>query len=205
MANDSQECIKTFLIGEDFDAPLLEKFLVFHNKVVADSDTEAIIYINSFGGNMDVLSSIISLIQSTDVIYHTVNIGCCCSAACLLAGLGTIRWASSISTYLFHDYLVTMNGNKKQIMENMQWNDEFAKKMFDVFSKRTNKNLSWWLENAYNKKTHNFCFDAKKAIEFGVADIIGLPKVKNQLNSYIEYPSGFLNKFQKKIKSEKIK
>ena len=197
--------IKSFLVGDEFDNKLLEDFYNFHTDVVSSDSSEAIIYINSCGGDVTVLNSIIGLMSTNEVIYHTVNLGLAASAGCLLCGLGHVRWASPLSTFLFHDAMSYQDGNKKQIKENQEWMNSCLENIFTLFASRTKKNLQWWEDNAYKNSTNDFCFQPQQALDFGVVDAIGVPKIRSQYDQYIEYPQDVIDTLTKKNKVRKTK
>lgn len=200
--NVKDNSIKTFLISGEFNDDLLKDFYEFHSEIVADGDPEAIIYINSFGGYISCLNTILGLMATTNTIFHTVNLSESFSAACLLCGMGGIRWASPLSTFLFHDSSTYHEGNKQQIRERVEWEEEYMKPLFEMFSKRTKKPLKWWLDKAYVTKNNDLCFTPKQALEYGVIDIIGIPKLIKQHDCYIEYPQEFLDRHDKTKKVE---
>ena len=94
---------------------------------------------------------------------------------------------------------------KKQIKENQEWMNSWLENIFTLFASRTKKNLQWWEDNAYKNSTNDFCFQPQQALDFGVVDAIGVPKIRSQYDQYIEYPQDVIDTLTKKNKVRKTK
>jgi ATP-dependent Clp protease protease subunit len=167
--------IPTWLCGE-FDESLLEGFIEFYNKAVATGATDAIIYIDSVGGYVHVCNSILAMIESSSIRFHTVVLGEACSCGLVLLGGGDVRYAAERSQLLFHDISFGAYGNPDQVEHNAARAKEFGKQLLTRFAKRTKKTYKWWMDKTKENPDRDYWFYAKEALELGVVDHIGIPR-----------------------------
>lgn len=168
--------IPTFLCHKTFDDTMLSEFVSFYNKCIASKATDAIIYINSPGGYVSVLDSMTSLMESTQINFHTVAIGWACSCGLLLLAAGDVRYATDRAEIMFHDIAGGSHGHPDQIIEDVSRIKSTSKRVIDKFAKRTKKNANWWMGEYIKNPNRTFWFDAKKALSLGVIDYIGVPQ-----------------------------
>lgn len=180
--------IPRYIISGVFDNDLCKDFLTFHTEAVRKGVTEAFLYINSPGGYLHSLSTMINLVSSGEIAYHTIAMGEACSAACILTAFGTFRWAVPETVFLFHDVSYGTWGNQKQIEEEVVTQKMFAEKIMARFAKQTNKSSDFWLDMAYSRHTNDFYFDSDKAVEYGLIDFVGMPSIVKQSQFVVELP-----------------
>lgn len=180
--------IKHFNIFSCFDDNILKEFVNFHRECFDEGVTEAFIYINSPGGSVFVFEGIQAIMNSGEVSYHTINIGAACSAACLLMAQGSFRWAQPNSTFMFHDAASVAWGKMKEIDEMQEVTKKQIEKSMRIFADQTKKSVKWWMDKAYNKKTGDFWFDAREALELGVIDCIGIPTITRNPPVHVDIP-----------------
>ena len=184
---DSAE-IHRYIISGEFDDELCKDFLTFHCGCIKSGVTEALLYINSPGGYLNALSTMINLVSSGEVAYHTIAMGQACSAACVLTAFGTFRWAVPETVFLFHDASYGAYGNQKQLEESVVAQKAFTDKIMARFATQTNKDLDFWMNMAYSRHTNDFYFDSEKALEYGLIDFIGMPTIVQQSQYVVELP-----------------
>lgn len=184
--NTSQ--IPRFLITGGMDSSVSKEFLSFHTEAVKQNVTEALMYIDSPGGSMSVVSTIGNIIQSGEIMYHTIAMGEACSAACVLTALGSFRWAVPETMFLFHDASYFIGGKQRELEETVEIQKIFIEKTLTKFASHTNKSKKFWMDMAYGKATNDYYFDAETALEYGVIDFIGMPTIGKQSQFVVELP-----------------
>lgn len=180
--------IPSFLCHKEFNNDMLNEFFTFYNKCIADKVDDAIIYINSPGGYVTTLDSMLSLIESTPIKFHTVGIGWCCSCGLLLLAGGDVRYATNRAEIMFHDIAGGAYGHPDQLIEDVDRIKATSSRVMQKFASKTKKSLKWWMDEYMKKSNRELWFDAKKAKTLGVIDHIGLPleSVKEEKTINIE-------------------
>lgn len=140
---------------------------------------ETFIFVDSFGGSVDGLCAMTELIESTTKPVSTVCIGKAMSAGGLLTAIGTPghRWIGPNSRIMLHRVSTSFDGDSEMIQtltkELIRMNDMWLKKAV------SRSNLNW---KEFNQKLHDnggeWYLSPKEAIEFGFADRIGIPVIK---------------------------
>jgi len=165
--------IPSFLCQKSFDDDMMSSFFDFYNKCVAEKAEDAIIYINSPGGYVSILDSMLSLMESAPINFHTVGIVWCCSCG-LLAG-GDVRYATDRAEIMFHDIASGSHGHPDQMQEDVERIKITSQRVLGKFADKTKKPLKWWIDEYLKKPNREFWFDCKKAKTLGVIDHVGLP------------------------------
>jgi len=202
--------IKSFLVKGTFNDDMLASFLTFHNECISKGDKEAIIYIDSPGGAVHTFASMQAIIGSGDMTYHTVALGHACSAGCLLTAMGHFRWAIPETNFMFHDAAWMEWGKPREMKENIELTEKWIDRVFTLFADQTDKTKDFWLDKAYSNYSNDYYFTSEEALEYGMIDFIGLPKITKSSNCFIELPISpddfeALQKKREKIDAEKEK
>lgn len=176
MSNETK--VPTFLCNKVFDDDMLSHFMTFYGTCVAKNSKDAIIYINSPGGYVNVLDSMLSIIESSDITFHSVGIGWCASCGLLLLAGCDVRYATDRASIMYHDIGGGSYGHPDQIEEYLERMKEISKRVLNKFADKTKKPLSWWDAEYMKSANRQFWFDAKKAKTLGVVDHIGIPVEK---------------------------
>lgn len=180
--------IPRFYLSGKIDSELCKEFISFHTNSVKHGVTEALLYIDSPGGTVTGLSTIINIIQNGEILYHTIAMGSAMSAACMLTAFGHFRWAVPEALFLFHDASFFTGGNIRQMEETIETQKVFTRKLLEKFAAHTNRKADFWLDMAYSKVNSDYYFGAEKALEFGVIDFIGMPTITRQSQFIVELP-----------------
>lgn len=133
------------------------------------------IYIDSSGGDVDALASMVATMESVPNLIHTICLGKAYSCGAFLLALGDIRSASRYATIMVHEIsagtfgtATTMENNMAEIRrQNKIWLSRFAKAC-----KKTHKQL---LEIMKNNVNQDLFFSTKTAKRFGIIDRMHIP------------------------------
>ncbi len=169
--------IKNWLCTGRFGDEMLKDFMKFYTDLQKDKETDAIIYIDSYGGQVTTANSIISVIEHSHINFHTCVIGAAYSSGLALCVAGKKRFATRRARFLFHDITFGAVGKVDEMMELAQESKDLSKRFLGELAGRTKKPVEWWLSQTKKKETRDFVFDAAKAVRLGVADKIGLPEL----------------------------
>lgn len=183
--------IKEWLCTGAFAADMLKSFMSFYKDLRENKISHAVIYIDSPGGRVHVCNSMLSIIENSDITWHTVVIGNACSCGLLLANGGDHCYATDRAEFMFHDISAGTFGHPDEMLEDIKRFEKISHKLMTRFAKKTKHPLSWWMDKAAKKKTKDFWFDTKQAKTFGVIEHIGLPVLKTKPAQYeIEVQTG---------------
>ena len=144
------------------------------NAVPADERKPIILFIDSYGGDMNACFSIIDSIAMSKTPVYTVNMGTAYSAGFFIAIAGHKRFAYPHSSYLYHEGSAGTQGTSTQF-ENFS---AFYKKQIFIFCNLgmlRDHTLSHTkiTEDKYDEiKKDDFWMTAPEALELGVCDEI---------------------------------
>jgi ATP-dependent protease ClpP protease subunit len=167
----------SWLCTGTFNNDMLKSFVGFYTKIEDKKLNHAVIFIDSPGGYVHVLNSMLSIMENSQINWHTVVIGTAASCGLLLAAGGHFRYATDRAEFMFHDVSAGTHGKVDEMEEDVARIKRLSNSVMTKFSKRTNHPKKWWLEQADNTKNRELWFDCKKAVSFGVTDYIGIPSM----------------------------
>ena len=190
LQNNGTEAIKSFdtvinlnaiynrhcLIG-DIDPDVgeaIESYIRFFNMMDDDLDIPVenrkpiILFIDSYGGDINACFTIIDAIKMSKTPIYTVNIGTAYSAGFFIAIAGHKRFAYPHSSYLYHEGSAGTQGTASQF-ENFA---SFYKKQLGMLRKHTLAHTKITEEKYEEIKKDDFWMTADEALELSVVDEI---------------------------------
>lgn len=124
------------------------------------------IYMHSYGGSLDYMWDMISVIESSETPVYTINVGKCASAAALIFMAGHKRYMSKRAIVLIHEGSASMNGDSTKVLDASDSYRKELKKMKDYILERTKIS-----PRVLNKKRNNdWEIDAEFCLENGVCE-----------------------------------
>ena len=145
---------------------LTKKLLVVN--IAYDTDIEIFLHINSEGGEVFGVLSIINLIINNKVNIVTVIEGQACSAATILAMIGSRRQITENSYMLIHNLSSGFWGKMHEMedeMKNLTLLTKDIKKMYKTYTNITTTQLESLLKK-------DLLLDAKTCLRYGLVDEI---------------------------------
>lgn len=134
-----------------------------------ESDEEITIFINSPGGAVTSLFSIIDVMQACRSSIRTVVVGQAASAAAIIAACGDKRLITENSEVMIHEVLSISFGTTSQLQEDMKRVEEMQNRIINVLSKKTKKTREQL--QLMIKKTDKY-LSASEAVRMGFCDTI---------------------------------
>ena len=162
-----------------------ETALIFHEKMMyafqQDPYRPIIIYINSYGGDV---SALFSMLDTMDAIrdmapkefaFITCATGKAMSAGAVLLSYGDIRFATQSTSIMIHQVISGIGGshpaNEREFREVDRMND----RLLGILQKRSRTKQS--VKELKEKLSHNLYLTPEEAKEFGIIDAIGYPRI----------------------------
>lgn len=175
---------RLWLVGDvDIEQMEIAKRIVAYNCADAELPYEERapirLYINSDGGDVDVMWALVDCIAVSETPIYTINMGMAGSAAAVIFMAGHQRMAMPHATFMFHKGCCeAIGGTYAQmfsIMQALKADDKRQREFILNFSRITGDEYEQLFQN-------DWYIDADEAIKYGVADEI--VKTINQICVY---------------------
>lgn len=169
---------RRFIINDDIDEDIIDDVVVNILKINQEDQLIPIkerkpikIYINTNGGDVKSMFSLIDMIKISKTPIHTINLGKCYSAGFLIFIAGNKRYALPTSTFLLHEGTTGWYDSNSKFFDMV----DFCKNLDNVIEKfvlsQTTISKSLY-EKKYQREWYMFPYEAKR---YGVVtDIIGI-------------------------------
>ena len=141
-----------------------------------DSDSPILVFINSDGGDLDALLSMLSVMDCVSNPFITICTGRACSAGAVLLSNGDGRFVGPHARVMIHEASVGTGGH---ITDFQATAEEFKKVndlMMSILARNTGKSIEKLRRLLAQRR--DFYFSAKEAVDFGLADGVGIPCLK---------------------------
>jgi len=137
------------------------------------------VVIDSYGGQVYSLMSMISSINNSELPVATIVEGKAMSCGVILFSCGTpgYRFVTKESTLMIHDVSSGAWGKNEEIQASAKETARLNKKIYKILAKNCNKHKSYFLDEVKSRGQADWFVTPKKAKELGLADIIGMPKL----------------------------
>ena len=141
---------------------------LLHTNIQYDIELEIYLHINSGGGDVFAILSIINLIENNKININTIIEGQACSAATILSMIGKTRQITENSYMLIHNISSGFWGKMHEIedeMKNLKLLTRDIRKMYQQYTNITMKQLDQLLKK-------DLLLNAKTCLNYGLIDEI---------------------------------
>lgn len=171
---DEQDRI--FWLDSEVDADALElvKLIIRCNKEDKGKSVEErkpiTVFIDSPGGSVEVLYSIVKAMKASKTIIRTVNYCTCFSAASeiLAAGTNGYRYCMPGSIVMCHSGSMQLGGTVGNVDATKKWCDALCKRCVDMFLENTGIDKKVWKKKAGSDSDWYLFED--EALKYGIVD-----------------------------------
>jgi ATP-dependent Clp protease protease subunit len=143
-----------------------------------DPNMPIVVYIDSYGGYLDSLNSMLETIGQVTNPIITVCIGKAMSCGAVLLAAGDHRFCGKFSRVMIHQ----STGGDYGPVEGLQKNVDECKRVNDTFmsflAKRCSKSLNELKQIIKDNESRDFYLDAEQSKKFGIVDFVGTPMIK---------------------------
>lgn len=166
-----------------------ESAVLFHERLMQEFENDPfrpiIIHVNSYGGEVDALFSMLDTMDTIrsmapqEFKFITVATGKAQSAGAVLLSYGDIRLCTPNSRIMIHQVI---GGNWGSQPSNEVEHEEMTRmnsRLLQIL--RSKCKLKMTLIDFKQELSHNLYLTPEKAKEFGIVDIIGYPKLSQQV------------------------
>lgn len=134
------------------------------------------VYIDSNGGEIDSLASMVATMESVPNKIHTICLGKAYSCGAFLLAMGDIRSASPYATIMVHEISAGTFGSTTEMENNLNEIKKQNKVWLTRFAKRCGKTYKEIVKVLRDNVNQDLFFTAKTAKRFGIIDRAHIPK-----------------------------
>lgn len=140
------------------------------------------IYIDSHGGDLEALASMVATLKQIPNEVHTLAIGKAMSAGAFLLSYGDQRYCDPRAVIMFHS--IQLSNLPDMDMEDLKMNAKEFERLNRFWLTLFGKNCGMSyrdLQEIFKEKGKEVYLTAKQAHNLGIVDYIGLPKINPQV------------------------
>lgn len=170
---------KDIIVNEFTEESAVEFREKFLREAEKGEDYPIIVYIDSYGGYVDALASMVGTMQSVPNPVITVALGKAMSCGAILLSFGTIRYVDRYAKIMIHEVSGGAIGNvhdmRNSAEETARVNEFWMGLLADNCGiKGGYRNLRRIIKGKDGKDLY---LNPEEAVEFGIADVIGMPAI----------------------------
>lgn len=147
-------------------------------RAAQDPGVPIIVYIDSYGGFLDSLNSMLETIEQVANPIVTVCLGKAMSCGAVLLAAGDHRFCGRSSRVMIHQSTAGDYGPVEELQKNV---DE-CKRVNDLFmtflAKRCGKSLPQLKQIIKDNESRDLYLSAEECERFGIVDFVGMPHIK---------------------------
>lgn len=181
-----------FMIVNSFCEEANNGFTMGYNHIVDDSQPFLPILVDSFGGDVLSLFSMLDMIDACQkpVITAVQSKAMSCGAVLLSAGTKGYRYASPRSTILIHEAATQLEGKASDIISDAKSMEMLNDKVMEILAKNSNKPKKFYQSLIKKANNADLYLSAEQCLEFGLIDKIAIPVIELQIKAeYKIYPN----------------
>lgn len=154
------------------------------HRAMQDPNQPIIIYIDSYGGYLDSLNSMLETIEQVPNEIITVCIGKAMSCGAALLAAGDYRFCGRRSRVMVHQGSSGAGGPIEGLQNDVDESKRINRQLMEMMAKRCGKTLKQFkteMKERLHKdddEARDMYLPAKEALEIGIIDFIGMPHVK---------------------------
>lgn len=185
MGNNNDNCIISDEIWvNEFNEKSAQNFRsAIKKKSSENPNAPIIIYIDSYGGNVDALAKMIGTMNEVPNSKITVCVGKAMSAGAILLSHGDVRYCEKNSRIMIHEVSTCTFGNINDVIndteESKRLNAHFMKLLAD--NCKIKGGYTGLKKIFKDRDCRDIFLDAKAAQKFGIIDEIGLPTINSAM------------------------
>ncbi|HCC45469.1 MAG TPA: hypothetical protein DEQ32_13780 [Gammaproteobacteria bacterium] len=158
---------------------------------IAHSTGQSVIpvVIDSYGGQVYSLLSMVSAIESAELPVATIVEGkaMSCGAVLLTCGEQGMRFADPNATVMIHDVSSGGWGKIEELKADVAEAERLDEKIFTMMARNCGKKDDYFKKKVFNKKHADWFMDAQQAKKHGIVNHLRVPKMNIKVEVDIEF------------------
>jgi len=164
----------------------------FHQEMAAahNSGQKVIpIVIDSYGGQVYSLMSMISAIEASEIPVATIVEGKAMSCGAVLLSFGEegLRFADPNSTIMIHDVSSGGHGKIEELKADVAEAERLDEKIFTMMARNCGKKDDYFKKKVFNKKHADWFMEAQEAKRHGLVNHLRVPKLHIKIDADIDF------------------
>jgi len=146
------------------------------------------VIIDSYGGEVYSLMSMIASIKNSELPVATIVEGKAMSCGVILFSCGTkgYRYITEDATLMVHDVSSGSWGKNSEIQASAKETERLNEKIYEILADNSKKTKKWFNKKLNKKGRADWFIEADEAIDLGLADKIGMPKLQIKVSLDID-------------------
>jgi len=146
------------------------------------------VIIDSYGGQVYSLMSMISVIKSSELPIATIVQGKAMSCGALLFSFGEegMRFMDPNATLMIHDVSSVTWGKNEEVQASAEETERLNKKVYTMMARNCGKADDYFLKLVHKRGHADWFLDAKEAKKHGLANQVRVPKLRIKVGVDIE-------------------
>ena len=142
------------------------------------------VVIDSYGGEVYSLMSMISCIRNSEIPVATIVEGKAMSCGVILFSCGAegYRFITEEATLMIHDVSSWAYGKNEEIQASAKETKRLNRKIYEILADNCKKSRDFFLKEVQRRGRADWFITPKKAVKLGLADIIGMPTMNIDVN-----------------------
>jgi len=175
--------IRVNKFDEDSAADFANKMAMAHNT----GQGVIPIVIDSYGGQVYSLMSMIDAIQNSELPVATIVEGKAMSCGVILFSCGNegLRFVTKNATLMIHDVSSGAFGKNEEVQASAKETKRLNKKIYEIMADNCKKPRDYFTKEVQRRGRADWYIKPKKAKKLGLADHIGLPKLHIEISAEI--------------------
>ena len=147
------------------------------------------IVIDSYGGQVYSLMSMIASIKASKVPVATIVEGKAMSCGVILASCGAKgkRYISEDATLMIHDVSSGAFGKNSEIQASADETARLNKKIYEILADNSDKTVKWFQNQIMERGRADWFVEPESAIDIGICDKIGIPSLDINVSVDIKF------------------
>jgi len=164
----------------------------FNSKMAAAQSTGqkvVPVVIDSYGGQVYSLMSMISAIKSSEIPVATIVEGKAMSCGAVLLSFGEqgMRFADEDATIMIHDVSSGTHGKVEELKADVAEADRLDEKIFTMMARNCGKKDDYFKKKVFNKKHADWFMDGAEAKRHGLVNHLRVPKMTVKVDVDIDF------------------
>ena len=166
-----------------FDEESARQFATDINQAHLTGQTVIPVVIDSYGGEVYSLLSMIAEIRSSELPVATIVKGKAMSCGSFLAAAGTAgyRYCDPEATYMIHEVSSMAWGKTEEVKADAAETDRLNKRVFRILADSCGRDSDYFLELVHDKNHADWYLNPKQARRHGLVDHMRIPKMNIQI------------------------
>lgn len=157
-----------------------------------DSSKPIVVYIDSDGGSVYALNSMLTAMASVQNSFITVAMGRAMSAGADLLAAGDLRFISPLSTIMIHETSAGAGGHIEDLNNSLAGINALNNLSMTLLARNMGKTLLE-LKNLFKNRGRDLYLSPGEAVGLGLADHVGMPAIRERPIHDVEYEISLAN------------